>query len=792
MEKTSSSTPLTGLTEDEVNARFEQGLYNKQLQSRTKSISQIVRDNTFTLFNILNVILAIFVISVGSYKNALFINIVVINTVIGIIQEIRAKRTIDRLSLISEPHVRVLRDGAERSVTVENIVIDDIMRLSSGNQIPADSTVVSGEIEVNESLLTGESDAIIKKPGDPLLSGSFVIAGTAEARVIHVGEDNYAARLTAQVQKLKKPNSEIMRALNFIMKVIGITIIPIGLIMFCQQFFFQDQPLSASVVSTVAALIGMIPEGLVLLTSVALAVGVVRLSHYKTLVQELYCIETLARVDVLCLDKTGTITEGTMEVKSIDIIDHHQNPVHALRALMSVLQDDNATACALRESFSGSAPDWIPEKQIPFSSQRKWSGVYFKNEGSYIIGAPEFILKDRYVQYKDRIEAHAAEGSRVLLLAHSPENFKDAQSLPENLNAIALVLLGDKIRAEARDTLEFFACQGVDIKVISGDNPVTVSEVACRAGLMNGNRYIDASVLQTEEQIREAADRYTVFGRVTPEQKQILIRSLKEAGHTVAMTGDGVNDVLALREADCSIAMASGSDAARQVAQLVLLNSNFANMTRVLMEGRRVINNISRAASLFLVKTIFSFLLSLVVIVSSSSYPFVPIQLTLISALAVGIPSFFLALEPNKNRLSGSFLEKVLRRALPGALTIVLICITLLFIGHLLNFTSLEVSTLSCILTGVAALMVLYGVCQPLNPMRTLLFWSMTILFIGLLVSMPEFFHLIPLYPPRMELLLILFPMLFLIYPVMLLMEKLVLKTEEFLIRKGLLKLQNH
>ena len=790
MEKTNIAPPDSGLTGAEVKSRFDQGLYNRQIQSKTKSVSQIIRDNTLTLFNMLNIVLAALVIAVGSYKNALFINIVVINTVIGIIQEIRAKRTIDRLSLISQPHITVLRDGRETRIAVHEIVLDDLMILSNGSQIPADSVVVSGELEVNESLLTGEADAIVKRTGDKLLSGSFAVAGRAKARVIHVGEDNYAARLTAQVKQVKAPNSEIMRALNFILKVVSVAIIPIGIIMFVQQHFFQNQLLAPSVVSTVAALIGMIPEGLVLLTSVALAVGVVRLARYKTLVQELYCIETLARVDVLCLDKTGTITEGTMEVKSINLINNMKNPAQAIRALMAALPDDNATACALRESFSGAAPKWVARKLAPFSSARKWSGAYFEGEGSYVIGAPEFILRENYPAYREQVEGYAADGNRVLLLAHSPENFPDPLALPENLTVIALVLLGDRIRPEARETLEFFACQGVDIKVISGDSPVTVSEVACRAGLMKGNAWVDASQLTTEAEIAEAAEKYTVFGRVSPEQKQYLIRALKDAGHTVAMTGDGVNDVLALREADCSIAMAAGSDAARQISQLVLLDSNFANLTRVLMEGRRVINNISRAASLFLVKTIFSFLLSLVVIVSASSYPFVPIQLTLISTLAVGIPSFFLALEPNKSRLSGSFMAKVLRRALPGALTIVVTCVSLLFIGHLLDFSNAEISTLSCILTGAAALMVLYDVCQPLNALRTLLFWTMTVAFIGLLVGLPAFFQLIPLYPPKAELLLILFPMLFLLYPVMLLMKRLVLKVGEALVNRGIVKIE--
>lgn len=785
-----------GLTSAQVEKQFERGLYNKQPKSQTKTVGQIIKDNTLTLFNFLNIILAIMVIAVGSYKNALFINIVIINTVIGIIQEIKAKKIIDQLSLISQPHTQVIRDGKEEEIEIDKIVLSDILILTAGKQIPSDARVVSGEIEVNESLLTGEADSIIKKVGDTLLSGSFVVAGQAYVRVDKIGNDNYASKITLDAKKARKPNSEIMRAMNLIMKVIGFTILPIGVFLLIGQMTIENSSFYQSIISTVAALIGMIPEGLVLLTSIALAVGVIRLGRYKTLVQELYCIETLARVDVLCLDKTGTITEGVMEVKSIDLINNIKDPAKALRALVNTLKDDNSTFLAIKDSFSGERPKWNATKIVPFSSARKWSGANFGSEGTYIMGAPEFILGDDYDQYKDKIEGYASQGNRVLMLGYSDETFEGENELPQKITVIALLLLADKIRKEAKKTLEYFASQGVEIKVISGDNPLTVAEVAGRAGLNNASHFVDATTLKTDDDVIEASGKYTVFGRVTPGQKRVLVNALKSAGHTVAMTGDGVNDVLALRDSDCSIAMASGSDAARQVSQLVLLDSNFSSLTKVLMEGRRVINNISRAASLFLVKTIFSFLLAVIVIMANEGYPFIPIQLTLISTVSIGIPSFFLALEPNKSRMSGNFLEKVLRKALPGALTIVLNIVVAMIIGGLIQLSNEEISTMACLLTGVAGLIILYGVCQPMNIQRNILFWSMTIIFAIAIVFFPEFFYVIPFFSmnltSNLDLILVLLPMMFLIYPVMLLFRKFITVAERFLITHKILNLKKH
>lgn len=736
-------SPVLGLTQKQVVERKAAGKINEQPRSKTKSVGKIIKDNTLTLFNFLNIILALLIIFVESFQNLLFINIVIINTIIGIVQEIKAKKTIDRLSLFSQPHTTVIRDGEESSINYEEIVLDDVIKVSQGKQIPSDAEIIQGKVEVNESLLTGESEPVIKNPGDSLLSGSFIISGEAFAKVVKVGTDNYATQLAEQVKITKKPNSEIMNALNMILKIVGICIIPIGLLLMYNQIMVQGLSIQAGVVATVAALIGMIPEGLILLTSVALAVGVIRLGRYKTLVQELYCIETLARVDVLCLDKTGTITEGTIEVLSLEILNNARVPVPGLRALVANLKDDNATFKALVDYFKGESPKWHCEQTVPFSSARKWSGANFGSMGTYIIGAPEFILGKDYYKIRDKVEYYAEQGNRVLMVGYSNNPFRGEDELPDDIEVIGLLPMGDKIRQEAKKTLDFFRNQGVSLKVISGDNPVTVSQISRRAGLLDYDNYIDASTLKTEEEIKNAALEYSVFGRVTPEQKKIFVTALKEKGHTVAMTGDGVNDVLALREADCSIAMAEGSDATRQVAQLVLLDSNFASLTRVLMEGRRVINNIRRASSLFLVKTIFSFLLSIIVILTNVMYPFVPIQLTLISALTIGIPSFFLALEPNRSRVTGSFIEDVLKKSLPGALTIVTNVLLIVFASHYMNLEPEELSTLAAIVTGIVGLVVLFKVCQPMNNKRWVLFFLMTFSFLMAVLFFGPIFSLL-------------------------------------------------
>lgn len=728
-----------GLSEAQVRARVEAGLTNQTSRAPGKTTAQILRGNLMTLFNLLNLVLAILVISVGSYKNALFMIVIILNAVIGTVQELRAKKTVEKLSVISAPTALAVRSGREVKLGVSELVLDDVMVLKSGMQICADGVVLEGEIEVNESLLTGESDPILKRPGDGLMSGSFVVSGRANARVDKVGDDNYAAQLTRDAQRLKKPNSELMKSLNALIRVISVVILPLGAALFIKSRFILHESLQDGVVSTVAAMVGMIPEGLILLTSVALAVGVIRLAQRKTLVQELYCMETLARVDVLCLDKTGTITEGSMEVQGIIPLAAPEDQVRTdMGILASAMQDDNPTFAALRAAFppiQGSAP----LKVVPFSSARKWSGARFEKLGSLVLGAGEFVLGADYQSIRGRVEECAQKGQRVLVLAQSDQDFQGEQGLPQGLKPLALLTLADKIRPEAAGTLRFFAEQDVDLRVISGDNPKTVAAVAGRAGLRDAQLCVDASTLKTEEQLRQAAARYKVFGRVTPEQKCKLVRALKAQGHVVAMTGDGVNDVPALKEADCSVAMASGSDAARQVAQLVLLDNNFASMPHVVLEGRRVINNIRRSASLFLTKTLFSFLLAIISLIFGAGYPFEPIQLTLFSTITIGIPSFFLALEPNRARIQGKFLQTVIRQAAPGALCIVLgvQALTALATG-----TPEQLSTMATLYAVLVGLIVLFRVCMPFNRNRVVLFAGCCVLFVGAICLLPVWFSL--------------------------------------------------
>lgn len=770
--------PQEGLTTEQVRQRVEQELTNRQENGQTRTISSIIRNNLFTFFNLMNLVLATCLLLVGSYRNLLFMGVVVSNIVIGIIQEIRAKRTIDKLSLISAPVAQVVRGGVLETVAVDQLVLDDIVQLSAGNQICADAVVVQGNVEVNESLITGESDSIAKQPGDSLLSGSFVVSGTCRARLEHVGAESYAARITADAKRHKKPNSELMNALNKIIRGVGIGIIPVGLLLFFKQWLLLKLPLQEAVPSTVAALIGMIPEGLVLLTSVAMAIGVIRLGRYKTLVQELYCIETLARVDVLCLDKTGTITEGDMLVKETVPLEPDAPVQDALGALAACLQDDNATFRAIREAFAPNK-EWVCTKTVPFSSQRKWSGASFESRGAYIIGAPEFILRERYGEIRARVEEYSAQGNRVLLLARQQSPLEE-EAAPD-AQCLALVLLADKIRPEAPETFRFFQEQGVGIKIISGDNPLTVAEVARRSGVADAGDFVDASTLTTDEAVAEAATRYTVFGRVTPPQKRILVKALKAAGHTVAMTGDGVNDVLALKDADCSVAMASGSDAARHVAQLVLLDSNFSSMPRVVMEGRRVINNIERSASLFLVKTIYSAVLSLIFLFLAAQYPFVPIQLTLISALTIGFPSFVLALEPNKRRVQGRFLTNVLGKAVPGALTIVANILIIMALSAAFQMSSDQSSTIATISTGFIGLLVLFRVCMPFDWKRKALWGAMVAAFFCAVVFFHELFFL---YRFGLDELFLLLGLMAVSYPVMIGISRLQRRVSAFHARR--------
>lgn len=766
--------PNMGLTPEQAGQRAAEGLVNHSAEVPTKSIGQIVRGNLFTLFNLINVILAVLILMVGSYKNVLFMGVIICNILIGTFQEIRAKKTIDKLSLISAPKAKAIRGGETVPLPVNDIVLDDILLLEAGNQVCADAVVVSGECEVNESLLTGESDPVLKKPGDLLMSGSFLVSGTARARAEHIGAENYAAQISAGAKYLKKPNSEIMKSVNLIIKIIGFIIVPLGLILFYKQLFVINQPFEEAIVSTVAAIIGMIPEGLVLLTSVVLAVSVIRLSRHKTLVQELYCIETLARVDVLCLDKTGTITEGTMQVEEVVSLEGSPQEAvdDALSALVHALEDSNPTFNALKERYGSYTSSWKSEAVFPFSSAKKWSGASFSGKGSYIIGASEFILREGYEAIRSQVEQYSANGQRVLLLAYSPNPFR-GRELPDGICAAALVLIGDKIRPEAEQTLRYFDEQGVNLKIISGDNAVTVANIARRAGLRDAENYVDASTLETEEQVKEAAIRFSVFGRVTPQQKLQLVQALKEQKHTVAMTGDGVNDVLALKEADCSIAMASGSDAARNVSQLVLLDSNFASMPRIVAEGRRSINNIQRSSSLFLVKMIFSVLLGLAFVFISHPYPFEPIQLTLINAVTIGIPSFILALEPNRERIRGRFIYNVVRKSIPGALVVVAGVVATSLLGPFMGLDGPQVSTVAVLVTATTSFLVLFRVCLPFDKLRALLFGLLAALYVAALALFPGLFVFEPV---TLEMLYLLVPQMLLCYPLLLLFLRLVNK----------------
>ena len=675
-----------GLTQEQIDNRKEQGLVNYDTSVPTKSIKRIIVENTCTLFNLMNLLLAIAVLAVGSYKNVLFILIIILNTLISTIQEIHSKRIVDRLSIVSQTKVKAIRDGEQKQVEINEIVLDDVLKFQTGNQIVTDCTILEGEVEVNESFITGESNLISKKEGDLLLSGSFIVSGSCISKVEHIGEENYTYKISSGAKYVKKVNSEIMKSLNQIVKTVSIVIIPLGLILFFHQMQINDGNLKMSVVSSVAAMIGMIPEGLILLTSTVLAVSVIRLSRNKVLVQELYCIETLARVDTLCLDKTGTITEGKMEVKDIIPISVEKEKMEVmLSALAQYSSDHNSTIEAIRERFKKEVNDRV-KNQVPFSSQKKWSGISFEEIGSLVMGAPEFVLKEKVGEYSQMIEKYSCD-YRLLVLAISKENFEEKE-LPKNLEVIGFILILDKIRDEAKTTLEYFKEQGVCLKIISGDNPLTVSKIAKHAGLDHYDDYIDMTKLGQNENLEEIVQKYTIFGRVTPTQKKDLVVALKNMGHTVAMTGDGVNDVLALKEADCSIAMASGSDAARNVSELVLLDSNFEAMPKIVAEGRKTINNIERSASLFLAKTMYATILAILFVFISWPYPFMPIQLSLISVVTIGIPSFALALEPNKERIKGHFLINVISRSMPASITVVMGIILSIILSKVCEFSN--------------------------------------------------------------------------------------------------------
>ena len=751
-----------GLTAEQVHLREQEGLFNYDTTVPTKSIGTIVRENICTLFNLINAILALAIISVGSYKNMLFMGVVLSNLCIGIIQEIRAKRTIDKLSLLHAAKATVIRDGQQLELPLQKIVLDDVLLLQNGNQAPVDCVILEGQCEVDESFLTGESDAVYKKAGDTILSGSIIISGTCRARADKIAEDTYISSISKEAKYYKKTKSEIMQTLNRIIGVISLIIVPVGFILLYNQLQLDGNTYTEAVVQTVAALIGMIPEGLVLLTSTVLAVSVVRLARQQVMVQDLYCIESLARVDTLCLDKTGTLTQGNLLVSGMEPLNTHPVQMSViLHNFTAALEDNNATFWALRQTYPPQL-DWTVQETFPFSSKYKWSAATFQERGTYILGAAEFVYPHSDHTFQQKL-AELAEEHRVLLLAWT-EQPVTAGHLPADVTPVGFVLLKDQLRTAARQTLEYFNQQDVDIKVISGDSAHTVAGIAREAGVPNWQNYLDMTTVQSAEQLQQAAQQYTVFGRVTPEQKKQLVQALQQTGHTVAMTGDGVNDVMALKQSDCSIAMAAGTDAARNVSQLVLLESNFDSLPQILGEGRRSINNIQRSASLFLVKTIYATLFALIFLFVQLPYPFIPIQLTLISCVTIGIPSFLLALEPNNERVQGRFLLNILSKALPGGLTIVANLILILLFSLYFHFTPEEISTLCVFLTGFTGFLVLRRICLPFNRNRLIMYVLLVAAFIAAVILLPGLFSIVLLKPGAFAFMLCFLPLDYLLF----------------------------
>lgn len=720
------TTADTGLTQAQVKERMEKGWSNAPVDSPSKTTKEIIISNVFTYFNLIFLVIAVLLLLVGAFRDLTFLPVIICNTLIGIIQEIRSKKVLDKLSVLNAPKATVVREGKLQTIPAEKAVLDDVVKFQAGNQICADATVIDGEVQVNESLLTGESDEITKKPGDTLMSGSFVVSGSCLGRLEQVGADSYISKLTLEAKATKEgEQSEMIRSLDKLVQIVGFLIIPIGIVLFGQQYLLGDSSIKTSMQAMVAAIIGMIPEGLYLLASVALVVSVMRLATKKVLVHDMKCIETLARVNVLCVDKTGTITENTMKVHDVVSLEpYEKEELPPLKELLGdfahAMSKDNITMAAMQEYFTQGSGQ-VATSVTSFSSAFKYSSVTFHTT-SYVLGAPEFVLRDDYEIYKETIESYGSEGYRVLVFGRY-EGTPDGKALTEAVVPYGLVLLANPIRKEAWETFQYFADQGVDIKVISGDNPVTVSKVASQAGIANADNYIDASQLKTPDDIKRAVLKYTVFGRVTPDQKRQFVRALKEAGKTVAMTGDGVNDVLALKDADCSIAMASGSDAAAQASQLVLLESNFSCMPSVVLEGRRVVNNIERSASLFLVKNIFSFLLSLFSMAFMITYPLEPSQISMVAMFTIGIPAFLLAMEPNKKMIEGHFLTNVLLKALPAGLTDVLIVGFLTLFGQTFGLSDEEISTAATLLLAIVGLMILFKISKPMNVFRWIV-WS--------------------------------------------------------------------
>lgn len=734
MNKDSNRINITGLTDEEVRQRVEEGLTNRADISTDKTTKEIVISNVFTYFNLIFLVITILLIMVGSFRNLTFLPIIIGNTVIGIVQEIRAKKTLEKMSLLNAPHADVIRNGSVKQISTDELVKDDVILLTAGKQICADAVVISGNIQVNESLLTGEADEVEKTEGSTLMSGSFVVSGECYARLEKVGNESYISRLSLEAKSMgDKEQSEMIRSINLIVKWVGIVIIPIGLILFWQSHFVNGESITKSVTSTVAAIIGMIPEGLYLLTTVALALSTMKLARKKVLLHDMKSIETLARVDVLCVDKTGTITEPDMKLKEIFLCknsgaDGTQTAL-TLDELKSLILDyanasvdNNATMLALKayaaEALTNntSALHRTAVSQQAFSSSLKYGSVTF-SDGTYLLGAPEFIMHEDFARIEEEIIPYADKGDRVLLFArYNGENVENG--INGSVTPLGFVALANPIRANAVKTFEYFKSQGVAIKVISGDNPRTVSRIAIQAGIESAESFVDAATLDTEDKIADAVNKYTVFGRVTPKQKKQLVKALQVKGHTVAMTGDGVNDILAMKDADCSVAMASGSEAAAQAAQVVLLDSDFAHMPDVVYEGRRVVNNIQRSASLFLVKNIFSLLLSLFSVILMVTYPLEPAQVSLISMFTIGVPGFLLALEQNKDRIKGHFITNVMLKALPGGLTDVIAVGALVVCGEVFCISDASIGTIATLVLSVVGFMILFKISEPLNGMK--------------------------------------------------------------------------
>lgn len=712
------NSEFNGLTAAEVNARIEAGKINIADDSSDRTTGKIIRDNLLTYFNLIFLVITVLLCIAGAFRDLTFLPIIIGNILIGIVQELRAKKTLDKMKILNAGHAVVIRDGKRQKVTAEELVIDDLVWLSSGDAICADSVVVSGEITVNESMLTGEADGIVKKENEELLSGSFVVSGEGYARLTRVGNDSYISKLTNEAKALKKgEESEMIRSINMFVKVIGIIIIPMSVILFVQAFVFRNASFRTSITSMVASIIGLIPEGLYLLTTLALAVSMMKLARDKVLLHDMKSIESLARVDVLCVDKTGTITKPEMTVTEIVSCDDSMNEVFTDYVMSSI--DNNATAVALKKYLNDNNVvngKRTASKVYPFNSTVKYGAMAFDGD-FYVLGAPEFIIKTGFNNLKDEISQYTTKGYRVIVLAKA-ENLTRDGVIDGEILPLGFVVLANEIRDNAVETFTYFKEQGVAIKVISGDNPATVSEVARQAGIENAEKYVDASTLTDNMMISEAIAKYTVFGRVTPKQKQQFVKALKMQGHTVAMTGDGVNDILALKDADCSVAMASGSEATAQAAQIVLLDSDFSRMPEIVLEGRRVVNNVQRSASLFLVKNIFSLLLTIFSTVLMISYPLMPSQVSLISMFTIGIPGFLLALEPNKSRIKGHFLGNVLLKALPAGLTDFFAVSALVICGHVFNIPSTDIATASTLLIAVVGFMIMIKISHPFNKFK--------------------------------------------------------------------------